>query len=180
MLVSVVHQQESATRIPASPTSWASLPPPTPAHPSRSSQITSFELPGSAANSLWLPILHMVMYVFQCYSLSLSHPLLPPLCPEVCPWKDLLEIPVWPPSFSPFYLWQLTLLKIWNRRSWLGDKAHWNLVYFHPKGSHPVMIKTHKSSERPKDGKSKFSASAENRQDPPSTPLSSAHHFKAS
>ena len=27
----------------------------------------------------------MVMYMFQCYSLISSHPLLPSLCPKVCP-----------------------------------------------------------------------------------------------
>ena len=30
------------------------------------------------------PVLHMVMYIVQCYSLSLSHLLLPQLCPKVC------------------------------------------------------------------------------------------------
>ena len=29
-------------------------------------------------------ILHMVMYMFQCDSLNLYHPHLPPLCPQVC------------------------------------------------------------------------------------------------
>ena len=29
-------------------------------------------------------ILHTVMYMFQCYSLNSSHPLLPCLCPQVC------------------------------------------------------------------------------------------------
>ena len=38
----------------------------------------------STSNSHWLHILHMVMCVFQCYSLKSSHPLLPPLCPKVC------------------------------------------------------------------------------------------------
>ena len=33
-------------------------------------------------NSHWLSILHMVMYMFQCYSLISFHPLLPPLCPK--------------------------------------------------------------------------------------------------
>jgi len=31
-----------------------------------------------------IAILHMVMYMFQCYSFNLSHPLLPSLCPQVC------------------------------------------------------------------------------------------------
>ena len=30
----------------------------------------------------WLSILHMVMYMFQCNSLKLSHPLLLPLSPK--------------------------------------------------------------------------------------------------
>ena len=36
------------------------------------------------ANSHLLSILLMVMYMFPCYSLSLSHCLLPPFCPQVC------------------------------------------------------------------------------------------------
>ena len=34
-------------------------------------------------NSHWFSIFHMVIYMFQCYSLKSSHPLLP-LSPEVC------------------------------------------------------------------------------------------------
>ena len=36
------------------------------------------------ANSHWLSVLHMEMYMFQCYSLNSSHSLLSPLCPQVC------------------------------------------------------------------------------------------------
>ena len=32
----------------------------------------------------WSSVLHMVMYMFQCYSLKLSHPCLLPLSPKVC------------------------------------------------------------------------------------------------
>ena len=35
------------------------------------------------SKSHWLSLLHMVMYMFQCYSLKSSHPLLL-LCPKVC------------------------------------------------------------------------------------------------
>ena len=35
------------------------------------------------ANSHWLSISHMIVYMLPCYSLLLSHPLLPPCCP--CP-----------------------------------------------------------------------------------------------
>ena len=30
----------------------------------------------------------MAMYMFQCYSVNLSHPLLPPLCLQVCSLLD--------------------------------------------------------------------------------------------
>ena len=36
------------------------------------------------SNSHWSSILHMLMYMFQCYSLNLSHPLLSTLCQWVC------------------------------------------------------------------------------------------------
>ena len=36
------------------------------------------------ANCHWLSVLHIVMYMFQCYSLPSPHPLFPPLCPKVC------------------------------------------------------------------------------------------------
>ena len=39
------------------------------------------------ANSHWLSILHVVAYIFPCYSFHLSHPLLPPLWP-VC-WAEM-------------------------------------------------------------------------------------------
>ena len=42
-----------------------------------------FELPESYRR-FPLAILWVVMYMFQCYSLNSSHPLLPPLCPQVC------------------------------------------------------------------------------------------------
>ena len=37
-----------------------------------------------ASNLHWASILHTVMYMFQCYSLKLSHPLLLPLSLKVC------------------------------------------------------------------------------------------------
>ena len=57
-----------------SPPSWISLQLPTPSHPSRLSQSTRFELAPCiiTANSHWLSVLHMVIYMFPCYSLNLS------------------------------------------------------------------------------------------------------------
>ena len=37
-----------------------------------------------ASNLHWSSILHMVIYIFQCYSLKLSHPHLLPHSPKVC------------------------------------------------------------------------------------------------
>ena len=68
-----------------SPPSQTSLSPPTPSHGSRLLQSTRFA--GnlhSTANCHWLSVLHMVMRMFQCYSLNSSHLLLPPLCPQAC------------------------------------------------------------------------------------------------
>ena len=42
-------------------------------------------------NVHWLPILHMIIYMFPHYYLSLSYPLLPLLCPKVCPLCLLLQ-----------------------------------------------------------------------------------------
>ena len=37
-----------------------------------------------ALNLDWWSILHMIIYMFQCYSLKLSHPCLLPQSPKVC------------------------------------------------------------------------------------------------
>ena len=50
---------------------------------SRSSQSTSLGSLCYPAASQWLSVLHMVVYICQCYSLNSSHPLLP-ICPQVC------------------------------------------------------------------------------------------------
>ena len=60
-----------------SPPSRTSLSPSTPSHPSRLSQSTGFELPESYSK-FPLAILHMIVYMFLCYCLHSSHPLLLP------------------------------------------------------------------------------------------------------
>ena len=57
--------------------SRTSLPSPTPSHPSRLSRALSLSSLPHAANSQQVSTLHMVMCMFQCYSLSSSHPVLP-------------------------------------------------------------------------------------------------------
>ena len=71
MSVSVKYQHESATGTHMS----LLLGPPTPSHPSRLPQNIGLTCQCHTANSHWLSVLHMVVYMFQCYSLYASHPL---------------------------------------------------------------------------------------------------------
>ena len=59
-------------------------PPPSPSHPSGSSQCTSPEHPVSCVKLDWRSISHLIIYMFQCYSLKSSHPCLVPQHPKVC------------------------------------------------------------------------------------------------
>ena len=59
--------------------SFLNVPPPhTPSHPSRMLQSSDLSSLSNTANSHWLRILYVVAYMFPCYSLHSSHPLLPP------------------------------------------------------------------------------------------------------
>ena len=61
-LVSAIHQHELVTGIQMSPSSWASLPPPTLSHPSRLFQNPCLSFLGHTANSRCLYILHTLAY----------------------------------------------------------------------------------------------------------------------
>ena len=65
VLVTVIHQHESATGIYMSPPSWASLPGPSPSHPSRLSRSTWLCSLCHTENFPWVPILHTVMHMFH-------------------------------------------------------------------------------------------------------------------
>ena len=80
VLLSAIHQHESALGIHMSHPSWTSLPLSTPSHPFRLSAEHWFWLTETYSKSHWSSILHMVMYMFSCYSLHSSHPLLPSYC----------------------------------------------------------------------------------------------------
>ena len=60
------------------------LPPPSPSHPSGSSQCTSPQHLSLASNLGWLSVSHLIIYMFQCCSLRTSHPRLLPQSPKVC------------------------------------------------------------------------------------------------
>ena len=58
--------------------SRSSLPPPSPSHPSGSSQCTSPEYLSRAPSLGWRSVSSLIVYLFQCYSLRSSHPCLLP------------------------------------------------------------------------------------------------------
>ena len=64
--------------------SWILLPPPSPYHPSGSSQCTSPSFLYPTLNLDWQFISHMILYMFQCHSPKSSHPLPLPQSPKDC------------------------------------------------------------------------------------------------
>ena len=58
--------------------------PPTASYPSSCLRALGLSPLHHTADSHWLSIFHMVMSMFWCFSLDSSHPLLSPLCPQVC------------------------------------------------------------------------------------------------
>ena len=63
---------------------WTHLPPPSPSYPSGSSQCTSPENPVSYIELDWWSVLHMIVHMFQCYSLKSSYTCLLPQNPKDC------------------------------------------------------------------------------------------------
>ena len=84
MLVSAIPQHESAIGIPVFPPSLTSLLPPTASYPSRLLQSSNLSYLSHTENSHWFSVLHMIVYLFPCYSLHSSHPVLPlPTCVSI-------------------------------------------------------------------------------------------------
>ena len=116
VLISAVQQCEPAISIQIFSTSWASLPHThthtlPPSHPSRWSQSTRLSSVCYTATSQYLLALHMVMYIFQCYSLSSSHPILSPLGPQVSSVHPQYH-------FSRFHMCQYVILNVKNFNTW--------------------------------------------------------------
>ena len=79
-----IHRHESATgaHVSPHPEPLSHLPPhPTPLGCSRAPAFTALL---HASNLYWTSILHIVIYMFQYYSLKSSHPHLDPFSPKVC------------------------------------------------------------------------------------------------
>ena len=66
------------------PPSWTPFPPPSPSHPSGSSQYPSPEHLSHASNLDWWSVSHLIIYMFRCCSLRSSHPRLLSQSPKVC------------------------------------------------------------------------------------------------
>ena len=81
------------------------LPPPSPSHPSGSSQCTSPEHLSHASNLGWQSVSHLIIYMFQCYSLRSSHPCLLPQSRKACSIHLCL-------FFCPVYTDIVTIFKI--------------------------------------------------------------------
>ena len=64
--------------------SQSPLPPPSPSHPSGSSQCTNPEHLSHASNLGWWFVSPLIVYLFQCYSLRTSHPHILPQSPKLC------------------------------------------------------------------------------------------------
>ena len=73
-----------ATGIPVSPPSWTLSHLPSYPFLPGCQRVPALGSPHHMSNSHWLSILHLVIYMFQRYSLKSSHPLLLPLSPKVC------------------------------------------------------------------------------------------------
>ena len=58
--------------------------PPSPSHPSGSSQCTSPKHLSHGSNLGWQSVSPLILYLFQCYSLRTSHPHILPQSSKVC------------------------------------------------------------------------------------------------
>ena len=84
VMVFVTHHHESATGIHMFPPSCIPLLSPSPTHLYRSDRAPALGALLHASNLHWSSILHMVIYMFQCYSLKSPHPHLLPQTLKVC------------------------------------------------------------------------------------------------
>ena len=76
VLVSAIHKHVSGIGTYMFPPSWDSLTSPTASRSCRLAQSPGLSSLGHKANSHWPSISYMVVYMFPCYSLYSSHPLL--------------------------------------------------------------------------------------------------------
>ena len=117
--ISVIHQNELTIGIHMSPPSWISLPPPAHSHSSRLLQSPTLSSLSYTANSHWLSILPMLVYMYPCYCLHSSHPLLfslsiSLLSMSVSPLWLCEQIRQYHPSRSQIYA---LIYDIWKRFS---------------------------------------------------------------
>ena len=112
--------------------SWNPFPPPSPSHPSGSSQCSSSEHPCTSAsfasNLDWRSVSHMIVYMFQWYSLKSSHPRLLPQSPKDCSlhlclsccltYRVIITIflnTIYMPQYTVLVFFFLTYITLYNR-----------------------------------------------------------------
>ena len=147
MFISAKHQHESVIGIPISPPSWNSLLSPSPFYPSRLLQSPHLSCLGHTANSHWLSILHMVMYMLPCYSLHTFHPPFPPPLHVrksvlyVCVSTAALQI--WKNSLRKRISWYTLFFASVCSASWLSFLTWWSfchLCYNFQQHCHPQTL----------------------------------------
>ena len=79
-----IHHHESAMGAHVSPHPGLPFPPTSPTIPVDCPRASALSALLHPSNLRWLSILHMVIYMFQCYSLKSFHPHLLPHSPKVC------------------------------------------------------------------------------------------------
>ena len=93
------------------------LPPPSPSHPSGSSQCTSPEHLSHASNLGWWSVSHLIIYMFWCCSLKTSHPRLLSQSPKVY-------------TMYVIYIYLLKIYGIYYSKHMKGTrKVHWIELY---------------------------------------------------
>ena len=132
MRVFAIHQSELPTGTHVSPSSWNPFPFPLfpfPPHrfPPGCHRAQGLGARCHTSDLHWSSVLHMVMYMFQRYSLKSSHPLLLPLSPKAC--------------FPCFLCCPYTTLE--PRFSSLEVELSWRLLQLHIPPGPTLMRKEH-------------------------------------
>ena len=113
--------------------SWTPITHPSPSYPSGTSQCTSPEHLSHSLNLDWQSVSHMIIYMFQCYSLRSSHPCLLPQSPNDCfihlclffclAYRVIITI-----LLNSIYMHQYTVLVFF----FLAYSTLYNRLQFHP------------------------------------------------
>ena len=127
------HSHMNQPRVYMCSPSWTPLPPPSHPIPQGHPSAPALSTLPHASNLDWWSISHMIIYMFQCYSLKSSHPRLLPHSPKVCSLSlclfHCLTYRVIITNFlNSIYMHQYTVLVFF----FLTYFALYNRLQFHP------------------------------------------------